>query len=60
MAKSWDGPPLLKSPTAQTLLAEVAATPDREPPLPGLGLATCFQAWPFQCTIRLLTAEPAR
>jgi hypothetical protein len=52
MAKTWVGPPLLKSPTAQTLLAAVAATPTRPLLVPGLGLATCFQALPFQRSIR--------
>src|SRR5215831_14819879 len=52
MANTWDGPPLLKSPTAQTLLAEVAVTPRRKLALlPGLGLATCFHAVPFQCAM---------
>src|SRR5690349_4682414 len=59
MAKTWDGPPLLKSPAAQTLLADVAATLARPLAVPGLGLGTCFQALPFQCSIRGFPAEPA-
>src|SRR5215467_7373336 len=59
MAKTWDGPPLLKSPTAQTLLADVAATPARPPAVPGLGLATWVHVWPFQRSIRVLPVEPA-
>src|SRR5215471_9968726 len=52
MAKTWEGPPLLKSPTAQTLPTEGAATPRKKLALlPGLGLATCFQAVPFQCAM---------
>jgi hypothetical protein len=43
---------LLLEPTAQALLAEVAATADRLPA--GLGLGTCFQAVPFQCRISVL------
>jgi hypothetical protein len=35
MAKTWDGPPLLKAPAAQTLLAELAATLRRVLLLPG-------------------------
>ena len=58
MAKTWDGPPLLKSPTAQTLPTDVAATPVRELPVPGLGLASCFQAVPFQRAISAVPAEP--
>jgi hypothetical protein len=45
MAKIWDGPPLLKSPAAQALLAEVAVTARRKLALlPGPGLGTSFQA----------------
>ena len=52
MAKTWDGPPLLKPPTAQTSLAQVAVTPRRTLGLlPGLGLAICFHAVPFQRAI---------
>src|ERR1022692_1929343 len=48
----WSVVPWKYSPTAQALLAEVAATPPRtlkvkEPR--GFGLGTCFQAVPFQC-----------
>ena len=43
----------LLQPTAQALLAEVAATPDRTA-VRGAGLGTCFQAVPFQCAIRVL------
>src|SRR5437870_3570422 len=49
--------PLLseKSPTAQTLLAEMAATPLRKLfPDPTFGLLTTFQVLPFQCSIRVL------
>ena len=59
MAKTWSGPPLLKSPTAQTLLAELAATPVRELPVPGLGPIIIFHALPFQCMSRVFSAEPA-
>ena len=40
-------------PTAQALLAEVAATPER-PIWPALGLGTCFQAVPFHRRISVL------
>jgi hypothetical protein len=42
--------PLVSEPTAQALLEEVAATPDRLPP-GGLGLSTCCHSMPFQCRI---------
>ena len=51
--------PVTYPPTAQLPLAEVAATPARrapspgEVPGPGLGLGTCFQAVPFQCSVRV-------
>jgi hypothetical protein len=41
-------------PTAQALLADVAATPARLAVVPGLGLGTCFHAVPFQCKMRVL------
>jgi hypothetical protein len=41
-------------PTAQALLAEVAATPNSAPPSDGVGLGTCFQVLPFQCRICVL------
>jgi hypothetical protein len=40
------------------LLAEVAATPRSTLPRPGLGLASCFQAVPFQRAISAVPAEP--
>src|SRR5579864_6640730 len=44
--------PLSKPPTAQTSLAEVAATPTRMLlPEPGLGLLTMLQEVPFQCSM---------
>src|SRR5262249_45116288 len=49
-------------PTAQALVAEVAATPLRIPPNLRAGLVTCCHAAPFQCSIsgtpRLLTSLP--
>jgi hypothetical protein len=60
MAKTWDGVPVLKVPTAHTLLAKVAVTLLRALVLPGFGLAICFQARPFQCSIRVLVVGPAR
>jgi len=45
---------LVMSPTAHALAAEVAATPLRVLPDAGLGLVTCFQAVPSQCTIKVL------
>ena len=46
---------LLKSlPTAQALVADVAATPSRASVPEGLGLGTTSQALPFQCSIRVL------
>ena len=41
-------------PTAQALLADVAATPAREPPDPGDGLDTCVQEVPFHRRIKVL------
>src|SRR6516162_319087 len=46
--------PRKAEPTAQALVAEVAATPDRVANVPGLGLGTRVQAVPFQCTINVL------
>src|SRR5262249_40445134 len=48
VARTWDGPPFLKSPTAQMLVAEVAATPASSLTGPGLGLGICFQVLPVQ------------
>jgi len=48
---------VLVSPTAQALLAEVTATLSSSLPNfadDGLGLGTCFNTWPFQCTIKVL------
>src|SRR5215469_9435587 len=48
-------------PTAHALLAEVAVTPNSSsllPAPPGLGLAPCVQAVPFQCRIRVWSAVP--
>jgi len=40
------------SPTAQASLPDRALTPERRLAIgPGLGLLTCVQAVPFQCTI---------
>ena len=41
-------------PTAHTSVAEMAATPVRSPEPVGVGLATRFQAEPFQCPINVL------
>jgi hypothetical protein len=46
--------PAIVVPTAQALLADVAATPERLADVPGLGLATCFQAVPFQRSMSVL------
>ena len=46
------------APTAQALLADVAATPAREPPDPGEGLGTRVQEVPFQRRIRVLAPLP--
>src|SRR5260370_40499935 len=55
--------PQLMSPTAQALLADVAATPKRKSARPllasGLGLGTRVHAVPFQRTTRDLTLVPA-
>jgi hypothetical protein len=51
--------PLLLVPTAQALVAEVAATPERLASVPGLGLGTCFQAVPFHRSIRVFTEKLA-
>src|ERR1700758_1909703 len=50
--------PLKYVPTAQALLAEVAATPPNAPPVPGCGLVTCAHFWPFQCRIKGWPAPP--
>jgi hypothetical protein len=48
--------PAVTEPTAQALLAEVAATPDR---LPGrLELGTCFHAVPFHRRISVVVLVP--
>src|SRR5437773_1708165 len=52
MARAWPTMVVLNLPTAQALVAEVAATADREVMVPGLGADTCFQAVPFQRRIR--------
>src|ERR1022692_703557 len=58
----WSVVPWKYSPTAQALLAEVAATPSRtlkveEPP--GSGLRTCFHAVPFQRRMMVWTTPAA-
>ena len=55
--KPWKQFPV--QPTAQALLAEVAATPNRAPPPFGVGLGTCFQAVPFQCAITVVPGGPS-
>jgi hypothetical protein len=45
-------------PTAQALPADAAATPERTPPVAGVGLGTRFQEVPFQRTIRVLLLVP--
>jgi hypothetical protein len=47
----------LVQPTAQALLAEVAATPESSPPPAGVGLGTRVHAVPFQRAIRVLALE---
>src|SRR5215813_785974 len=47
-------------PTAQALLAEVAATVLRTlSPVPGFGVFACVQAVPFQCSARVWKTWPA-
>jgi hypothetical protein len=46
--------PVLEEPTAQALVADVAATPASAAPPAGLGLGTCFHAVPFQRRIKVL------
>src|SRR5258708_33034096 len=48
----------VKSPTAQTLVGELAATPPRSLLVPGLGLATCSHLVPFHRRIRVWSPEP--
>src|SRR5712691_9730197 len=64
-AKVAEGPtPLVSSPTAQTLFAEMATTPFSVLlASPGPELLTTLQVLPFQCSIRVwillvLAAEP--
>src|SRR5439155_807196 len=45
-------------PTAQTLLAEMAATPDRLSDVPVFGLATMLQLVPFQCSTNVWLVVP--
>src|SRR5690348_4974959 len=53
MARFWSKSlPFTNRPTAQALLAEVAATLPNAPPVPGCGLVTCAHFWPFQCRIK--------
>jgi hypothetical protein len=47
--RSW------RVPTAQTSVADLAATPDRVSLDAGLGLATSDQALPFQCWTMVLS-----
>ena len=49
--------PLLLLPTAQALVAEVAATPERLASVPGLGLGTRFQVVPFHRSISVFTEK---
>ena len=46
--------PEIVEPTAQALPAELAATPSRVAPDPGLGLGTRFHAVPFHRSISVL------
>src|SRR6266566_2622072 len=48
----------MAKPTAQALLAEVAATLDRLLSFPGPGLATCAHLRPSQCKIRVFSPRP--
>src|SRR5215469_6191855 len=51
--------PLMYQPTAQALVAEVAATACRVlATVPALGLGTTFQIAPFQCSIRVRVVPP--
>src|SRR5436190_19545427 len=64
MARAWPTMVVLNLPTAQALVAEVAATADREVMVPGLGAGTCFQAVPFQrrirpCSVVVVSEMPA-
>jgi hypothetical protein len=53
-------PPALagSEPTAHALLAEVAATEISSLSAEGLGLGTCVQAVPFQCSAKVKNAVP--
>src|SRR5258707_1086301 len=53
MARAWLGPPLLKLPTAQALLADQARTPFSWLLVPGSGLATRAHLVPFQPRMRV-------
>src|SRR5215471_15333993 len=57
-ARVCSGPPVSKEPTAQTLLAEVAATANRPLLVPGLGVATGAHLRPFQCRTMVLCPVP--
>src|SRR5258708_40010530 len=52
MARAWAGPPVLKLPTAQALLADQARTAFSWLLVPGLGLATRAHLVPFQRRMR--------
>src|SRR5258708_32306052 len=54
MARAWAGPPVLKLPTAQALLADQARTAFSWLLVPGLGLATRAHLVPFQRRMRVL------
>src|SRR5512139_3700487 len=47
----WLTPPLANSPTAQTLLLEIAATPKKRLNVPGFGFVMTLQVEPFQCSM---------
>ena len=49
----------LVPPTAQALVAEIAATPFKTVPPPGSGLGTRVHAAPSQCSIKALLNMPA-
>ncbi len=54
MARAWAGPPVLKLPTAQALLADQARTAFSWLLVPGSGLATRAHLVPFQRRMRVL------
>src|SRR5690348_3577353 len=58
MARACEGPVPVKLPTAQALLAEVAATASRSLVEPGAGLGTRVHLVPFQYRIRVLWVVP--